>query len=178
MTSASKPLTPEQQKLVVDSMPSVRTIALWKRKRLPRWVQFEDLISAGYLGLVESASRFDGRCKFTTYAHKRILGAMQDYLRGEDLLTWRERRDGVERSEVPIDLVENIPESKQNVRKLHAGIDVRGLLRRVDRRAAFVVEQRHMQGRSWIDIGTELGFSESNACQIGRKAIAQMRSAA
>lgn len=184
MKSASKPLTPVQQRLVVDNMECVRILAHCMRKRLPQWVRAEDLISAGYLGLVECAPRFDGRCKFATFAHKRILGAMKDYLRGEDLLTKEERLSGdvIERSEVPFETrIHAIPESLHNVRRLDAGIDARrriDKLRRIDFRAAHVTEQRFLRERTLIDIGREIGVNESRACQICIAAIAKMRAAA
>ncbi len=180
--SISKPLTAEQQKLIEDSMESVRIIAMTMCKRLPLTVQAEDLISAGYLGLVECAPRFDGRCKFATFARKRILGAMKDYLRREDLLTKEERRSGnvTERYKVPFEPRMHDIENPHLVRKLDAGIDARRQihkLKRIAPRAAFVAEQHYLRERTLVDIGREIGVNESRTCQICIKAIAQMRAA-
>ncbi len=182
MKSASKPLTAEQQKLVEENMWCVRSIALRLRRRLPRHVMLEDLISAGYLGLVECAPRYDGRCLFHSFARHRILGAMRDYMRGEDLLTRTERLNGdlIERREVPVN-PESLPASVRSVQKLEAGIEARRLIGKLNRthpRRAFVAEQHFLQDRTLIAIGRRLGVTESRASQICSKAIAQMRAAA
>jgi RNA polymerase sigma factor FliA len=55
---------------------------------------FEDLVSAGMLGLAEALRRYkpmQGK-PFEAYAQVRIVGAMYDELRGRDLLSRGERR--------------------------------------------------------------------------------------
>jgi RNA polymerase sigma factor for flagellar operon FliA len=54
--------------------------------KLPKCVQVEDLIAAGTFGLIEALKRFNpGRnVKFSTYAPRRIYGAIMDSLRCED----------------------------------------------------------------------------------------------
>ena len=56
--------------------------------RLPPSVSWDELVSAGYLGLIEATDRFDpGRnVDFATFARPRIHGAMLDALRELDLL--------------------------------------------------------------------------------------------
>ncbi len=51
-------------------------------------VSYEDLISAGTLGLIEAARRYSSAsgAKFSTFAYRRIRGAMLDLLRSEDPL--------------------------------------------------------------------------------------------
>jgi RNA polymerase sigma factor FliA len=62
--------------------------------------EYEDLVSQGLLGLVESADRFDPACntQFSTYATLRIRGRVLDYLRSIDWLprTARARARAVE----------------------------------------------------------------------------------
>lgn len=69
--------------LVEQYLPLANKLAYDKKKTLPRYVDFEELQSAAYLGLVEAASRFDAMRgnSFMTYAYPRILGAIQDHLR-------------------------------------------------------------------------------------------------
>jgi len=58
-------------------------------KRLPAGVPFDDLISAGHLGLTEAGSRFDLRKggSFAAFAEPRIRGAILDDLREKDTLS-------------------------------------------------------------------------------------------
>jgi RNA polymerase sigma factor FliA len=75
-----------------------RGIALRLAGRLPKSVDMDDLISAGMLGLIDAADRFDERrgIPFEAYSRRRIQGAILDALRAEDHLTRRERRNGRE----------------------------------------------------------------------------------
>jgi len=61
--------------------------------RLPPCVTFDDLASAGMIGLIQAVDRFDQSrgLRFKTYAQHRIWGAMQDFLRDEDPLSRTER---------------------------------------------------------------------------------------
>ena len=57
----------------------------------PAWVDSEDLISYGHLGLIDAIARFDPDrgIRFTTYAVRRIRGSILDELRKTD---WAPRR--------------------------------------------------------------------------------------
>ena len=80
--------------LSVVSRVMKRTIA-----RLPRSVEADDVWSAGVLGLIDAAQKFDGtrEVRFRTYAETRVRGAMLDYLRS---LSWAPR--GLHRAEKEI----------------------------------------------------------------------------
>jgi RNA polymerase sigma factor for flagellar operon FliA len=54
--------------------------------RLPASVEFDDLVSAGLIGLMQALDRFkpEKGFKFKTYAEFRIRGAMIDELRSQD----------------------------------------------------------------------------------------------
>ena len=69
--------------LIERFIPLANKLAFEKKKKLPRNIEFEELQSAAYLGLVEAASRFDSTLgiAFTTFAWPRINGAINDYLR-------------------------------------------------------------------------------------------------
>jgi RNA polymerase sigma factor for flagellar operon FliA len=53
---------------------------------LPHYVEFNDLISAGLLGLIQAIDNFDHErgIKFETYAIPRIRGSILDELRSQD----------------------------------------------------------------------------------------------
>lgn len=56
--------------------------------RLPASVTWDELVSAGYLGLIEAADRYDASraSNFSAFARPRIRGAMLDSLRELDVL--------------------------------------------------------------------------------------------
>jgi len=70
-------------------VPVIRQAALRVARRLPSHVSVDDLIGAGYVGLVDAYRRFDPtRCdRFEPYAEVRIKGAMLDELRSYDPLS-------------------------------------------------------------------------------------------
>lgn len=74
------------QKLAETHLSLVVPIARSFRKRLPSSVDFNDLVGAGSLGLVEAARRFnsDQGTSFGTFARHRIRGAITDSLRQID----------------------------------------------------------------------------------------------
>src|SRR5438132_11289756 len=66
----------------------VRQAARRFSRRLPAHVAVEDIVSAGFVGLMESAGRYDpGRShSFHVYAGYRVKGAILDALRAADRL--------------------------------------------------------------------------------------------
>ena len=44
---------------VADYMPMVRAVARRMHRTLPRHIELDDIISAGYLGLVDAAEKFE-----------------------------------------------------------------------------------------------------------------------
>lgn len=81
-------------------VPVVRSIALGLCRKLPLSIQVDDLIGAGFVGLVEAYRRHDStsNASFSTYAEQRIRGAMLDELRALDPLS-RGLRDLLRRAD-------------------------------------------------------------------------------
>ncbi len=75
-------------------LPLVRRIAMRLARRVPSHISIGDLISSGWVGLVEAFSRSDPDMpdeEFQAYASHRVHGAMLDYLRGLDPATRQAR---------------------------------------------------------------------------------------
>lgn len=72
--------------LVEEHLPLVEHIVLRLSATFPRFIDRSDLISAGTLGLVEAANRFDPKIgvPFGRFAARRIRGAILDLLRSTD----------------------------------------------------------------------------------------------
>jgi RNA polymerase sigma factor FliA len=74
--------------------PLVRRIAMRMARRVPSHISVGDLVSCGWLGLLEAFSRAEGGMpveEFEAYASHRVRGAMLDYLRGLDPATRQAR---------------------------------------------------------------------------------------
>jgi RNA polymerase sigma factor FliA len=83
-----------RDQLIRDHADAARRIALRMARRCPDWVAREDIVSAGMLGLIEAAERYDGtRAEpFLAFAEHRIRGAVLDELRRGDIMPRRVRQ--------------------------------------------------------------------------------------
>lgn len=72
--------------LIAHYVPLANKVAGWMKSSLPAHVDYDDVRSNAYLGLIDAVSRFEpGRgFKFETFATPRIKGAVLDFLRGQD----------------------------------------------------------------------------------------------
>lgn len=77
----------ERDQMVLDCQGLVRHLAMQLRSRTPAWIETDDLISYGQVGLLQAARDFDpGQgTKFSTFAFYRIRGAIFD---GVNKLMW------------------------------------------------------------------------------------------
>src|ERR1700688_885877 len=76
----------ERERLILEHLPQVRLVARKIHERVPDSVCFDDLLSAGVVGLIQAIDNFDPRqnVKLKTYAEFRIRGAILDSLRETD----------------------------------------------------------------------------------------------
>lgn len=76
----------ERERLILEHIPQVRLIARKIHERVPESICFDDLLSAGVVGLIHAIDNFDPRqnVKLKTYAEFRIRGAILDSLRQTD----------------------------------------------------------------------------------------------
>jgi RNA polymerase sigma factor for flagellar operon FliA len=107
----SKNDTSRRNFIVVKYLPLVRTIAADVCASTSANVEYDDLVSVGVFGLMDSVRSFDcGRkVRFSTYCKRRIRGAMLDELRQLDWVPrWARQRSNLLRK------TENFLESKLN----------------------------------------------------------------
>ena len=92
LRSAPKRHQPQGQELiardrmVLDHLHLVKATASSIRKSLPVHADYEDLVQAGIVGLIDAANKYDAEKQnsFPTYAKHRIRGAILDNLRKLD----------------------------------------------------------------------------------------------
>ncbi len=77
---------PETQKLIEDHLPLVRHVVFQVAVNFPRHVDRDELATAGALGLVEAARRYDESrgVPFDRFAAQRVRGAILDAVRAAD----------------------------------------------------------------------------------------------
>lgn len=93
-----------REKLILEHIPLVKMVAHRIASRLPPSVEFNDLVSTGFLGLIDAIERYDKsrNIKFKTYAEIRIAGTIRDELRSLDWLprSVRDKAKEIERAQV------------------------------------------------------------------------------
>ena len=133
--------------LIINHMPLVNKIAYSKKKKLPLWIEVDDLISSGFVGLTEAANRFeqDYGCCFSTYAFTRINGAMDDYLRG------------LKRIPLSLDFPEEIVKKQSDINSITT--DLKPLEKKI-------ISMYYEGGYTLSEIGEEIGVKKSWVCQL------------
>jgi RNA polymerase sigma factor for flagellar operon FliA len=109
-------------------LPQVRLVARKIHERLPETICFDDLLSAGVVGLIQAIDNFDPRqnVKLKTYAEFRIRGSILDSLREADWAPRLKRRQARE-FEAAIARAEQrlgrVPEEAEIAAELNLSID-------------------------------------------------------
>jgi RNA polymerase sigma factor for flagellar operon FliA len=85
---------PARDLLIAEHVDMARRIAGRVARRVPDWIQADDLVSAALIGLTEAAERFDAAqgMPFVAFAERRIRGAVLDELRRGDPMPRRKRQ--------------------------------------------------------------------------------------
>jgi RNA polymerase sigma factor FliA len=167
-------LTAEQRALAADHVPYSRALACEMAKGLSR--HRGDTESWAAVGLCSAAARFDERrgVKFTTFARRRIVGAMIEGIRGSYLIQrgkhWRER---------PLCLVEEthaelMPDPRPDPERALIAAETIGRLRasiaELPERERTIIVACWFSGRTLEDVSADLGLSKSWACRLLSKA--------
>jgi len=72
--------------MIEGHLPQVKFMAMRLAAKLPPWVELNDLVGAGVLGLLDAVDKYDSTKggMFKTYAEMRVRGAILDSLRDLD----------------------------------------------------------------------------------------------
>jgi len=163
----------ERDELVLSHRTLAHLVALAVRRRMPRWVDLEDLDQWALLGLLRAAERYRPTLgvPFPGYAWILVYGYVWDQYRrrhwqdevaphigvndgpGEPC-TFEEDLDGARMAEKVRRALRTLPRRDQKVARLHYGDDL--YLR---------------------EVGERLGVNESRACQLNKRMLGRMREA-
>ncbi len=78
-----KPGRPKGEELVLSHLGLVKRVALHLKARVPAYMELDELIQVGMIGLLEASRAFDPAkgVEFENFAHSRVRGAMLDEVR-------------------------------------------------------------------------------------------------
>ena len=113
---------------IVELLPMVHKIARRTVRYLSPPLSFDDLVSAGTVGLLKAARDFDAshQAEFKTYAYIRIKGAVLDELRRASLLPSgvnRQVRQLMQLSQAIAQQTGSVPTDAELARKLDISVD-------------------------------------------------------
>lgn len=76
----------QKEKQILQYVHIVEQVAQRVKSRIPDHIEYQELCSVGYIGLLEAMERYDDdkNVPFRVYAEIRINGSMIDFLRKED----------------------------------------------------------------------------------------------
>lgn len=154
----------EQNELVVNYMPFARALASKRNKLTPKSVNYEELESAAFLGLVLAAKKYDPKynVSFATYARQRIVGEMKDYL---IQLKWNGRKE-VEMASIDMDVLGK-PDGLEDFNLVIDSLSPIGKK---------VISMYYVEGWSLQEIGESLNCGKSRACQLLKKYREELKS--
>jgi RNA polymerase sigma factor for flagellar operon FliA len=170
----------------------------WKLfKRIPSQsgVEYEELMSNAFIGLVKANNGFtEIHCqKFSAYAYQRITGEMLDYLRALDMRTRHDKETQIFFDHLDAPLVRNksgredkettgldLLEShylnaldelliKENSKRIISAID------KLDPRTGLIIEMYFFQDMMMKEISLEIGVNASRISQIITEAKIKLR---
>lgn len=149
-------------------MGIVRAAAAGVCRRSGGSVDRDELLSAGFAGLVEAAHRYrpDRGAAFATYAYHRVVGAMRDELRAPSA-------GGQEALAETVEDPDPAPDARLAAREALATLDRE--IRALPSRERELVERCYLGGLSLRTAAAELGLSTSRASRLRRRALATLR---
>lgn len=118
----------ERERLILEHLPQVRLVARKIHERLPETICFDDLLSAGVVGLIQAIDNFDPHqnVKLKTYAEFRIRGSILDSLRETDWAPRLKRKQAREFEGAIARLEQKLgrtPEEAEIAQEVNLGLD-------------------------------------------------------
>lgn len=186
---ALQPDTIERDQLITQHLYLVRGIANRLHLQVPRHVEKNDLISAGMLGLIDAAARYQAERKtyFPVYARQRIRGAMLDYMRAQSWIpraayqklraeepdTLRFRSSGVCIEGLDMAACTAPPDTDIAEHQLRAVMG--GLVRLLPERDQAILLLHYLHQRTMRDISKDLNLSEGRISQLHNAALGKLK---
>jgi RNA polymerase sigma factor (sigma-70 family) len=187
-TTATAIRQESRNEAILQNLALVNNLARRLQSRVPPCVTFDDLTSAGTIGLIEAVQRFDSTrgLKLRSYAQHRIWGAMLDFLRSADPLSRSERRRvraSNETGSTTISL-DQMPEpvlhrlaakDGTGASAMTAASDIRKVRQCLSARENRVVSLLFDLGWASRQVAAELNVHESRVSQIKQRALGKLR---
>ena len=154
-------------------------------RRVFRWVEFDDLVQEGCIGVLQAAERYvEGKARtFGDFANRRIRGAMYDYLRRS--IPGGRNHGGefvLESLATPIfedvtlgDTLRSTSNPEADAMRSETAQHVRLALDELPRRTQYILRKVHGQEERQSDVARELNICQGRVSQIRTRAFEKLR---
>ena len=157
----------ERNDLIVSHMSFADRLASVQFKKTPACVQWDELRSAAYMGLVDAAAKYDGSKPFNVYASFRIFGEIKDYLR---TLYWGGRGQDVKVSSWD-DTYDNAAEPEpENFDEFFDGI-----AKNLSPLAKRILRMYYAEDLTIKEVAAEVGLSPTRVFQLLKSSLQTLR---
>lgn len=154
------------QKLVLQYISFADKIAKSQFRKMPPQVQFDELKSAAYMGLVDAASRYvEGN--FENFARFRIIGEIKDYLRS---LKWDRNTNKLASIPEGYDIAVSDPESFDEILDDFTRNRISPLSKRI-------LKMYYGEGLTISNIAEKVNLSGARISQLIKQSISTIKSA-
>ena len=168
-------MSPQTDALVTENMGLVY-LAAWRAMRRTQGEEFDELVSAGTIGLMQAAERFDPEMglAFSTLALPRIRGAILDDMRTRRFFP-RNRRDlrAVDLDAIDARRVTHPTSSVEHESEI--ALVSRAILSDLNQQQRLVLACYYFEEMRMWEIADLLGVTESRVSQIRTAALARLR---
>lgn len=162
----------QRDRLIESHLNLVRTIARKMIVTLPPCFELDELISAGNVGLIVAATKFDpGRkVQFAQYAHRRIKGAMLDSIR---------RKNWDAATSPPLeDLTTepgHDPSTVTDITREQLATKVVVCINELPARERKLIVDHYFEGRHLAEAGRDIGVGTTRTTQIHAEALRKLK---
>ena len=152
-----------REKIILNNLDIVKYQARRVSALIPNYIDEDDLQSYGMIGLIEAVERFNPEMgyKFSTFASKRVRGAIIDYLRDLDWLPHSIRTDA-----------KKIINKKEDLKNNEFSGDISELADRLDLSESRIKKVlRYFNASQWLSLDTE--YEDATLLDIVSSSIAE-----
>ena len=160
-----------REKLILDLQPVVVSTARILARRLPRWIEIEELIGIGQLGLIAAVDSFDPSkgLPLKVWAHYKVRGAILDASKRRNY-DWELHEELAEEPGSPHPFDPGAAILAAERRKL-----LKWLLDRLPKAQRTAVRRSYLRGETLAQAGEQIGVKTTRCCVIRQQALAEIR---
>ena len=173
----------QKEKIVEKYIPLVKYLASRIMLGKTKYIEYEDLVSYGIVGLLDAINRYDSSkgMKFSSYATLRIKGAMIDEIRKNRPIS-KGAMDKLAKYNESVERLQNIFMREPSIKEIAIDLEYNEKLEilseaieKLKEKDKLILNLYYYEKFTLKEIGQVLEVSESRVCQLHSRAIRNLR---